>query len=60
MIDKRTQEFIERSVRENFTPENINLALRALEDQVEEASGDKKTVMEGFILGIKKSLGRVT
>jgi len=60
MIDSKTREFIQRTVKENFTPGNINVALRALEDQLEEAQGDKKIVCEAFILGIRQVLGRVS
>lgn len=59
MIDTKTKQFIEKTVRENFTPENLNGCLKALENQVEEAQGDKRTVIEAFILGIRKSLGKV-
>jgi len=60
MIDSRTKEYIEKAVRENFTPDNLHLGLKALEVQLEEATGQKRTVIEGFILGIKKSLGKVS
>ena len=60
MVDTKTKEFIERTVRENFTPDNLHAGLRALEDQLEEAEGDKKIVIEAFILGIKRSLGKVS
>lgn len=59
MIDAKTREFLERTVREHFTPGNLNAVLQTLKDQVEEAKGDKKLVMEAFIMGIKKVLGRV-
>lgn len=60
MIDQRTKEFIEKTVRENFIPDNLNSVLKNLEGQLEEAQGDKKIVIEGFILGIKKVLGKVS
>jgi len=60
MIDKRTQEFIERTVRENFTPGNLHVGLKALEAQLEEATGDKRIVIDAFILGIRQVLGKVT
>lgn len=59
MIDSKTREFIEKIVKENFSPGNIHAALRALEGQVEEATGEKKIVCQAFIEGIRQSLGRV-
>jgi len=59
VINEKTKEFIEKTVRENFTPDNLNLGLKALEVQLEEATGQKRTVIEGFISGIKMSLGRI-
>ena len=60
MVDEKTKMFIERTVRENFTPDNLHLGLKALEAQLEEATGDKRIVVEGFISGIRQVLGKVS
>jgi len=59
VIDQKTKQFIEGTVREYCSPDMIHTALANFQGQVEEAEGRKKLVLESFILGIKRVLGKV-
>ena len=59
MIDQKTKQFIEATVREYCSPDMIHTALENFQGQVEEAEGKGKFVLEAFIEGIKKVLGKV-
>ena len=59
MVDSKTKEFLEATVRKYFTPENLHVGLRTLEDQLEEAEGKKKLVLQAFVEGIRQVLGKV-
>jgi len=47
------------TVREYCSPDQIHATLANFQGQVEEAQGRKKLVLEAFILGIKRVLGKV-
>ena len=59
MIDQRTKKFLMGTVREYCSPDQIHATLANFQGQVEEAQGRKKLVLEAFILGIKRVLGKV-
>jgi len=59
MVDSKTKEFIQGKVKEYCSPDMIHATLRHFEDQLEEAEGDKRIVVEAFIEGIKRSLGKI-
>ena len=59
MIDQRTKEFIGGTVTKYCSPDQIHATLANFQGQVEKAEGKGKFVLEAFILGIKKVLGKV-
>ena len=59
MVDTKTQEFIQDKVKEYCSPDMIHATLRHFEDQLEESEGDKRIVIEAFIEGIKRTLGKI-
>jgi len=60
MVDRGTEKFIKKTVREHCSPDQIHTTLAGFENQLEGATGDKRIVIEAFIEGIKRSLGRVS
>lgn len=62
MVDVKTKKYIEKVVKENFTPGNLNLVLENLEEQIVApgATDEKKVMLGAFIDGIKRSLGKVS
>ncbi len=59
VVDAKTQRFIEETVKGYCSPDMIQVTLRHFEEQVEEAEGEKKLVLQAFVEGIKGSLGKV-
>ena len=60
MTEKQLKEYIEEIVLTICSPEQIHSTLANLEGQLLEAEGKKRLVIEAFILGIKRSLGKVS
>lgn len=59
MVDTKTKDLIERTVRDYCSPDKIHATLANFQDQAEGAEGKKKILCEAFVEGIKKSLGKV-
>jgi len=59
VINEKTKEFVEKTVRDYCGPDTINLVLKTFEEKALETEGEKKLVCEAWAEGIKKALGRV-
>lgn len=59
MVDTKTKELIQRTVRDYCSPDKIHATLTSFEDQAEESEGKKKILCEAFVEGIKRSLGKI-
>lgn len=59
MVDTKTKGFITKTVRDYCSPDQIHATLANFQGQLEEAEGKKKLVLESFISGIKKVLGKI-
>ena len=59
MVDTKTREYIERTVKQYCSPDMIHVTLTGFENQATKAEGDKKIVCEAFVEGIKRALGKI-
>ena len=59
MVDEKTKQFIQETVKNYCHPDMIGMTLRHFEGQVDEAEGKKLLVLQSFVAGIKKVLGKV-
>lgn len=59
MVDTKTKDLIERTVRDYCSPNLIHETLANFQNQAEESEGKKKILCEAFVEGIKRSLGKI-